>query len=95
MIPLKRGRRRSVKKNHIQFLKDWFNKDTNVGKSFKYAFEALKHHFKNEISVSQHGCYKSFRQYSGMTYKRIQRVKEQSNTEKNKSKRKEYLRWFV
>mgnify|MGYP007064211990 CR=1 FL=1 len=37
--------------------------------------------------MSMHGCYKTFRRYSGYSYKRILRVKIKSNTEANKLKR--------
>ena len=34
----KRGRQRKITKKMVDFLKKWFESDTNVGKSFKYAY---------------------------------------------------------
>lgn len=79
MVPLKRGRKRIITEKHIQFLKNWFQIDQNVGKPFKYAFNDLKKEFKDEITVSLHGCYKNFKKYSNMSFKKIQRVKIKSN----------------
>ena len=54
----------------IEFLQNWFNK--NIGKKFKYAYNALKDQFpKDSIKVSEHGCYKAFKRYSNFTYKRV------------------------
>ena len=38
LVPRKRGRGRKVTKEMVEFLKNWFKLDTNVGKSFKYAY---------------------------------------------------------
>jgi len=39
---LKRGRKNIVKEKHIEFLKEWFSKDKNVGQPFKSAYSDLK-----------------------------------------------------
>ena len=80
----------------IKFLKDWFMSKGNIGRSFKYAYEALINEFGLEqVSVSKHGCYKAFKKYSNFTYKRIQRVNIKSNTDSNKLKRMQYLLKFL
>ena len=80
----------------IEFLVTWFKKNDNVGKSFKYGYDALIQQFgKDKIKVTLHGCYKAFRRDSNFTFKRIQRVKVKSNTEANKIKRVEYLQRFL
>ena len=38
LVPRKRGRCRKITKKMVDFLKKWFENDTNVGKSFKYAY---------------------------------------------------------
>ena len=34
-----------INDNHIEFLKEWFDKRENYGKPFKEAFQALKEEF--------------------------------------------------
>ena len=60
-----------VKEKHIEFLKEWFSKDKNVGQPFKSAYSDLKLKFKDDKLPSEHGCYKSFKKNSGFTFKRI------------------------
>ena len=56
----------------IEFLKDWFRIDKNVGRTFKYAYEDLIKMFgKDKVKISHHGRYKCFKKYSNFTYKRI------------------------
>ena len=59
----------------LDFLTGWFTTDGNVGKSFKYAYGALVERFKDQVVISEHGCYKAFRRGTDYTYKRIQRIK--------------------
>ncbi len=91
LVPKKRGKQRKVTPEMVEFLTQWFKTDSNVGKSFKYAYGALVKEsglFRvGSDPVSMHGCYKAFRRYSDYTYKRIQRIKVKSNTESNKMKR--------
>lgn len=90
VVPKKKGKPRKVTRKMINFLIQWFKEDNHVGKSFKYAYDALVKEFEGRatpVCVSVHGCYKAFRRYSNYTYKRIQRVKIKSNTELNKVKR--------
>ena len=68
----------------------------NVGKPFKYAYDALRQQFgKQHVRITMHGCYKAFKRYTNFTYKRVQRVKVKSNTESNKIKRVEFLKRFL
>ena len=88
LIPKKRGKQRMVSDEQINFLKEWFNEECNVGKTFKYAYAALIDKFGlQRVNISQHGCYKAFKRCTNYSYKRIQRVKVKSNTPSNKEKR--------
>ncbi len=88
LVPKKRGKHRMVCEEQINFLKEWFNEEPNVGKTFKYAYAALIDKFGlHRVKVSMHGCYKAFKRYTNYSYKRIQRVKVKSNTPSNKIKR--------
>ena len=90
--PKKRGKKRLVSEEMINFLKEWFKKGDNGGKTFKYAYNALVEKFGlDKVKVSVHGCYKAFRRYTNYSYKRVQRVKVKSNTNENKEKRVQYL----
>ena len=37
----KRGSKGVIKKEHLEFLKNWLTEEDHVGKSFKYAYEKL------------------------------------------------------
>ncbi len=96
IVPRKRGTRSRVTPEMLAFLQGWFTTDGNVGKSFKYAYGALVAAFGEEqVGVTEHGCYKAFRKRTDYSYKRIQRVKVQSNTPANKQKRVRFLRRFL
>jgi hypothetical protein len=96
ILPRNRGRKRVVTDELVNWLTTWFEMDENVGKGFKSAYLAMIDHFgKDYVKVTRHGCYKAFKKYSNHTWKRIQRIKIRSNTEKNKRKRMEYLLRFL
>lgn len=37
----RRGKRPKINDEHINFLKEWFEEKVNIGKPFKYAYQAL------------------------------------------------------
>ena len=56
----------------MNFLKEWLEKDENVGKPFKYAYNALKENVgADKLTISAHGCYKYFSKNSGFSYTKI------------------------
>ena len=74
VVPSKNGKPRKVTREMITYLKEWFKVNNHVGKSFKYAYDALVQQFQGTatpVRVSVHGCYKAFRRYTNYTYKRV------------------------
>ena len=54
----RKGKRPVIDEIHINFLKEWFEKKDNIGKPFKYAFQALINNcFTNGIGIKQRACY--------------------------------------
>lgn len=41
LVPRKRGKKPTLTKQHMTFLKEWFLKQENIGKPFKIAYQAL------------------------------------------------------
>ena len=46
IIAKKKGKASLITDEHIQFLKEWFDLERNIGKPFKWAYKALRIHFK-------------------------------------------------
>lgn len=62
VMPKTAVKKSKIWQKHIQFMEKWLDSEKNVGKSFKFAFAALKQAFPEEdLEISSHGAYKSFK----------------------------------
>jgi len=80
-------------KKHDDFLKYYFSKPNNIGKSIPDAFDELKKIF-SELSISKSAVYQRIRKLK-FTFKKVTSLKINGNLFSNKIKRKHYCKDFL